>query len=215
MPKTWVYLIALAQSVRSRLWQRSCEAKLGACGTGVRLASDGSYTFKTLFLGDDVIIGTRAILWAVHSRIVIGNKVLIGPEVIIMGGDHNTELASQFMFDLGEDKKRPGDDRDVVIQEDVWIGARATILKGVTVGRGAVVGAGSLVRSSVPPYCVVAGHPARPIRLRGTTAEISEHESKLYPPEKRLSRELLEAIAGSGARWRGSSVSKQISVNAH
>ncbi|MBI4517295.1 MAG: acyltransferase [Deltaproteobacteria bacterium] len=52
----------------------------------------------------------------------------------------------------------------VVIEDDVWVGLRATILKGVTLRRGAIVGAGAVVTESVPPYTVVAGNPARVIR---------------------------------------------------
>ena len=56
---------------------------------------------------------------------------------------------------------------EVVIEDDVWIGSRATILAGVTVGRGAIVGAGAVVTRSVPPMAIVAGVPARVIGQRG------------------------------------------------
>jgi maltose O-acetyltransferase len=55
----------------------------------------------------------------------------------------------------------------IVIEDDVWIGAGAKVLGGVTVHRGAVVGAGAVVTSDVPENCVVAGVPARPIKMRG------------------------------------------------
>jgi serine acetyltransferase len=82
----------------------------------------------------------------------------------------------------------------VIVEEDVWIGGRTIILNGVHIGRGAVIGAGAVVRSRVPPYSIVIGNPARPHRLRGTVDQILAHEAKLYPPEKRLSRERLRAI---------------------
>ena len=135
----------LLRWVPGRIWWRLVRPQLGACGERVSLPRDGSYTFEGLFLGNHVWIGGRSILWAVHSRIIIRDKVITGPELIIMAGDHNTSLAKKYMIDLGEDEKRPGDDRDVVIEGDVWIGARVTVLKGVTVGRGAVIGAAALV----------------------------------------------------------------------
>ena len=83
--------------------------------------------------------------------------------------------------------KRPENDRDVIIEDDVWIGSRAIILKGVVIGRGCIVAAGAIV--------VVV---RRRIRLsaacrRGSLSScwdvdtILQHEEKLYPPEKRLS----------------------------
>ena len=50
--------------------------------------------------------------------------------------------------------------RPVVIEDDVWIGFKSSILKGVTIGRGAVVAAGSMVTKDIPPYTLVAGNPA-------------------------------------------------------
>ena len=52
----------------------------------------------------------------------------------------------------------------VVIEDHVWIGFRAIVLKGVTVGRGAVVAAGAIVTKDVPPHSLVVGQPARPVR---------------------------------------------------
>jgi acetyltransferase-like isoleucine patch superfamily enzyme len=90
--------------------------------------------------------------------------------------------------------KRPGDDLGVTIEDDVWIGAQAIVLRGVTVGRGSIVGAGAVVKKSVPPYSIVAGVPARVIRFRWDVQTILSHEQNLYPPEKRLTREELESI---------------------
>jgi acetyltransferase-like isoleucine patch superfamily enzyme len=56
------------------------------------------------------------------------------------------------------------DRKPIVIEDNVWIGERSTILKGVTIGRGSVVGCNSVVTHDVPPYCVVAGNPARIVK---------------------------------------------------
>ena len=54
----------------------------------------------------------------------------------------------------------------IVIEDDVWIGARVIILKGVTIGKGSIIGAGSVVTKDVEPYSIVGGNPAKLIRKR-------------------------------------------------
>jgi len=155
---------------------------------------NGQYTFKTIEVGDDVTLGARPVLVAAESRIIIGSKVMFGPAVTILGGDHNTAVAGRFMYDVRD--KRPQDDQDVVIEDDVWVGARAVILKGVHVGRGSIIAAGSLVYRNVPPYSTVAGVPAITVNRRFDIDTILAHEKALYPPEKRLDRSQIEKAFG-------------------
>ena len=83
-------------------------------------------------------------------------------------------------------------DKDVLVDEDVWIGARVTLLSGAHIGRGAEIGTCAVVRGKVPPYAVVIGNPAKVVGFRFTPEEIIEHEKVLYPEEERLPLELLE-----------------------
>ena len=71
------------------------------------------------------------------------------------------------------------DDQDIIVEDDVWIGARAIILKGVTIGKGSVVGAGAVVTKTIPPYSIVGGVPAKILRRRFSNEEIIKHESIL------------------------------------
>jgi acetyltransferase-like isoleucine patch superfamily enzyme len=168
-------------------------------GRHFRFDPDGHYTFEHIEVGDDVSLGTGAILLATESRILIGNKVMFGPNVIVVGGNHNTSLIGRFMYDVQE--KRPEDDQDVIIEDDVWVGSGAVILKGVRIGRGSVVAAGAVVTRDVLPYTVVGGVPARSISVRfGNLRMLLEHESALYPPEKRLSKQDLERTLENGQR---------------
>lgn len=64
------------------------------------------------------------------------------------------------------DKQGWADEKPVVIEDDVWIGLRVTILPGVTIGKGSVIGASAVVTKSVPPYSVVAGNPAKIVKTR-------------------------------------------------
>ena len=83
------------------------------------------------------------------------------------------------------------DERDVIVEEDVWIGARVTLLAGAHLGRGAVIGANTLVNKEIPPYAVAVGSPARIIAAKFTIDEILEHEKILYPAERRFTKEYL------------------------
>lgn len=86
------------------------------------------------------------------------------------------------------------DERDIVVEEDVWIGARVTLLAGAHIGRGAVIGANSLVNKDIPPYAVAVGSPTKIIAAKFSIEEILEHERILYPKEKRFTKEYLEDL---------------------
>jgi acetyltransferase-like isoleucine patch superfamily enzyme len=98
-----------------------------------------------------------------RSKITIGENVLIGAGACLWDHDfHPVEATTRKDFSPDEIGAAP-----IVIQDDVFIGARALILKGVKIGRGAVVGAGAVVTRDVEPGAIVAGNPARVV---GSTA---------------------------------------------
>lgn len=151
------------------------------------------FTYQNIEVGDDVSIGSGALLLCAKSKIVIGNKVMFGPKVTIIGGRHNTSVVGRYMYDVQE--KRPDDDLGVIFEDDIWVGSCAIILRGVRVGRGSIIAAGALVNKSVSPYTVVGGVPAKRISMRFDDIDtILTHEAALYPPETRLSRDILEKI---------------------
>jgi len=147
------------------------------------------FTYQNITLGNDVSIGSGAVFIASKSQIYIGNKVLFGPRVTIIGGNHTFDRVGVFIYDITDEIKDPEDDADIVIEDDVWIGANVTILKGVTIGRGCVIGAGAVVSRSCAPYSIVAGVPAKIIKRRFTVEEILEHERILYPEPLRYRKE--------------------------
>ncbi|TIP49654.1 MAG: CatB-related O-acetyltransferase [Mesorhizobium sp.] len=99
-----------------------------------------------------------------EAPVIIGAYCSIAAGVLfIAAGEHPMSLVSTYPF--------AGADRDltkgpITVGNDVWIGSRAIVLSGVTIGHGAVVGAGSVVTKDVPPYGIVAGNPAKLIRYR-------------------------------------------------
>lgn len=114
---------------------------------------------------------------ATGAKIRIGNKVLFGPHVFIITGNHQINQIGKYIIDVQE--KTEVCDEDVIIDDDVWIGAGTIILKGVHIGKGSVIGAGSVVTKDTEPYSVNAGNPCRKIRMRFTEEEIIKHESML------------------------------------
>ncbi|MEN9523131.1 MAG: hypothetical protein RL065_1508, partial [Bacteroidota bacterium] len=97
----------------------------------------------------------------------------MGPNVTIMTGDHRIDVIGKYMYDVKE--KLPENDVDVVIENDVWIGANATILKGVTIATGSIIASGAVVTKSFPPYSIIGGIPAKLIKERFTVSEIESH----------------------------------------
>ncbi|MFJ7903195.1 acyltransferase [Streptomyces sp. NPDC096198] len=94
------------------------------------------------------------------GRVTLGAHLTMGPRCLFITGDHPIPRAG------GHFRDHAPVHADIVVEEDVFLGARVTILPGVTIGRGAAVGAGSVVTKDVPPEMVVAGNPARVIRAR-------------------------------------------------
>jgi acetyltransferase-like isoleucine patch superfamily enzyme len=108
---------------------------------------------KNCFIGEfNVVRG--------QGGVTIGDEVYTGPMVQILAVNH-----------VYDDPQRPIRQQGItahgiVIEDDVWIGAGAVVLDGVTIGRGSVIGAGSVVADDIPPYSLAVGTPAKPIRDR-------------------------------------------------
>ncbi len=110
----------------------------------------------TLLIGDNVGISSSC-LWVTES-VIIGNHVTIGADTLILDTDAHP-------LDWRDRRKNgPRNSKPIVIEDDVFIGTRSIILKGVTIGARSVIGAGSVVAKSIPPDCVVAGNPCEIIR---------------------------------------------------
>lgn len=114
--------------------------------------------------GRDIEIGDFSGL-GLHCRVSgplkIGSHVMMGPDVLIYTQNHAFDRTDIPMMEQGISEKR-----EVVIGNDVWIGARAILLPGITVGEGAIIAAGAVVTKDVPPFAIVGGNPARVIKSR-------------------------------------------------
>jgi Acetyltransferase (isoleucine patch superfamily) len=119
-------------------------------------------------IGEWCYVGEHSRLWSAAS-IKVGNRVLIGHGVNIFDNLVHPLKASERheQFKQIATTGHPSIDlggRSVIIQNDVWIGAGAIVLRGVTIGEGAIVAAGAVVTKDVPANCIVAGNPAMIVR---------------------------------------------------
>jgi acetyltransferase-like isoleucine patch superfamily enzyme len=97
---------------------------------------------------------------AIYGKVKIGKYVMIAPNCMLTGGNHNYENTEQYIMQQGSTSK------GIIINDDVWIGANTTVLDGVEIGEGAIVGANSLVNKDVPPFAIFGGNPAKLIKWR-------------------------------------------------
>ena len=95
-----------------------------------------------------------------HLSIRIGSHCILADSVHIYDHDHGFADSSVPV------RKQPLTTAPITIGDDVWIGAKATVLKGVTVGTGAIIGAGAVVTRDVPAFAIVGGVPARVVKYR-------------------------------------------------
>nr|WP_308169579.1 acyltransferase [Acrocarpospora catenulata] len=110
-------------------------------------------------LGARSFVGSLSVI-GVNDAVLVGADVMIAQAVSIRDTDHRAGPADTPMLWQGIETA------GVVIEDDVWIGHGATVLRGVRIGRGAIVAAGAVVTRDVPPGAVVGGVPARVLRVR-------------------------------------------------
>ncbi|WAC20184.1 acyltransferase [Luteolibacter sp. SL250] len=115
-------------------------------------------------IGDDCSINPGCILYG-HGGLKIGSHVRIAAQTIIVPANHIFSDPGRLIRDQGEDRV------GVSIGDDVWLGARVTVLDGVNIATGCVIGAGSVVTASTEPYGIYVGVPARLIKHRGRSGQ--------------------------------------------
>ncbi len=116
---------------------------------------------RNIYLGENAHINQFCCVWASeNSRILLGDNLLMGPGVKIFSSNHTTARRDIPM------NVQPFVEKDIVIGNDVWLGANCVVVAGVTIGDGSVIAAGSVVTKDIPAGTIAAGIPAKPIRSR-------------------------------------------------
>ncbi len=158
-PRAWAHLLRMVNH-----WNHTHVAPLRRIcrGPGASISPDAAFANpERISLGARARIGSRTTLWAgpETGRIVVGDDALFGPDVLV--------TAAGYRFnDGGPVTEQLMDEADIVIGDDVWVGAKAVLLPGARLGDGVVVAAGAVVRGEVAPFAVVAGVPARVVGAR-------------------------------------------------
>lgn len=120
---------------------------------------------KNAHFNPHVTVGKRSSLGVdseLDGPVTIGENVMMGPEAVILTRNHRHDDTTRPMIVQGYEPYQP-----VVIEDDVWIGRRVTILPGVTIAKGCIIAAGAVVTKSTEPYSVYGGVPAKKIAQRG------------------------------------------------
>jgi maltose O-acetyltransferase len=147
-----------------------CKRLFAECGINVNVEHGAEIgTGRHTSIGDHSGIGINCVV----RRAVIGKYVMMGPDVVFIDSNHgfqDTDVPMQL-------QPRLPPVTPITIGDDVWIGTRAILLPGVTVGRGAIIGAGAVVTRDVPEYAIVAGNPARVIRYRKSPPQPAESDA--------------------------------------
>ena len=155
-----VYILHVVGCVPSHLVRRFFYRLAGVrIGKGSTIHMHATfYNPHNISIGQDSIIGEGIVLDG-RDKLIIGNHVDIASDVMIYNSEHNVH-SEEFASETGVIEA------PVMIQDYVFIGPRAIILPGITLGKGAVVGAGAVVTKSVDEYKIVGGIPAKEIGER-------------------------------------------------
>ncbi|MDR0231293.1 MAG: acetyltransferase [Dysgonamonadaceae bacterium] len=182
------YLLSKFQKILYSYKNTAILKRLGAGGKDVAI----QYPFnindaKNLFLEDGVNIGPGATIFATRAKIYIGKNTFSGPNLTMISGDH-PYLPGEYMLKLRKyilckTIDITVYDKDIIIEQDVWIGANVLILKGVKIGRGAIIAGGSVVTKDVPAYSITGGVPAKVIKFKWDISQIIKHENFLFEEE--------------------------------
>ena len=147
----------------------------------------GDFTMYNDFVNDPTLFEKNNVLYHYpinHDKLQIGKfcSIACGAKFLFNSANHTLSSLSTYPFPLffeewGLEKKdvtNAWDNKgDIIIGNDVWIGYEAVILAGVTIGDGAIIGTRAVVTKDVPPYTIVGGVPAKPIKKRFSEETIS------------------------------------------
>lgn len=130
------------------------------CYDSIRQPNQEQDYTPVIKIGNGVSIGEDAHITCIN-KIVIGDNVLTGKKILITDNAHGTTKRNE--FDIAPIKRQLISKGSVIIEDNVWIGEKASIMPGVHIGKSAIIGANAVVTKDVPAYAIVGGIPAKTI----------------------------------------------------
>src|SRR3990172_9125556 len=155
------FIYHVISSMKINFYMFLMKFKLRSLGKNSRIYFANIIEPYNVSIGHHVYINKNCDIITTGSKVSIGNYVMIGPNTTFVAQDHEVSNWEEPMI-FGEEYRK----RNIIVQDDVWIGANVTILAGVTIYRGAVVAAGAVVTKDVPAYSIVGGVPAKRLKNR-------------------------------------------------
>lgn len=163
------FLYFLISTVFINIYMNILKIKLRNLGNNNRIYFAHIVEPYNISIGHHVYINRNCDFITTSSRIILGNYIMIGPNVTFIAQNHDYSNWKKPMI-LNHRYRHA----DIIVENDVWIGANVTILAGVTIGRGAIVAAGAVVNHNVLPYTIVGGVPAKKIKDRFSSSVIKK-----------------------------------------
>jgi maltose O-acetyltransferase len=132
---------------------------LNSCGKGLRVARHANISSgQRVSLGNNCALAENLLIL---GDVNIGDDLMLGPQVVMISYNHEYSDSAIPMRAQGASRSRP-----ITIGDDVWVGMRAMIMPGVTIGSHSIIAAGSIVTKDVPDWAIVGGNPAKIIKYR-------------------------------------------------
>lgn len=192
--------ISIKQTIRlklDKLFHIDRKGEYGLMANDAYLSPDTVlFSKKNLFMEENTSIPGGAMILNPRSKFIMKKGSFSSYNLCVCPGNHAVVKGvwKHDVTDAMKDELYPDHryDKDIIVEEDVWMGINVTLLNGAHIGRGCIVGAGCVVSGNTPPYSVVVGNPWRIVKFVFSPEEIVEHETKLYSEDKRIPLETLQ-----------------------
>lgn len=164
----WKKLVKLNMETDRSKRDKLCQEIFGSFGKSTVLSPFRCDYGENVFIGDNSFINFNVSMVDL-GKIIIGNRVLIGPGTGLFTAIHPIDPEIRA---TGIEKGA-----DITLEDDVWIGGNVTILPGITIGKGSIIGAGSVVTKDIPQMSIAIGNPANVVR------KITEEDKQYWQGE--------------------------------